>query len=127
MTLHLLRRPAEGEAVFGDLFVGDLRLYTLESAKDAFGYGEWFVTTTHSPRVASKELWSPWPPYLPLINVPGRDGLMFHAGNTVGDTAGCPLVGMERVGTKVGISRVALTALMEELGFKRHVLIVRAW
>ena len=43
-----------------------------------------------------------------IVNVPGRDNIMFHWGNTAADTDGCILVGQQRNSeTMLGESRAA--------------------
>jgi hypothetical protein len=51
-----------------------------------------------------------------LKDVPGWDGVRIHSGNTVSDTEGCILVGMDRYGDgRVGRSRDAFRTLMPKL------------
>lgn len=45
---------------------------------------------------------------LPLISVPGRDGIRIHAGNTAYDTQGCIIPGLVYTRTSVLFSRQAL-------------------
>lgn len=50
--------------------------------------------------------------YLPrLINVPAFDGILIHAGNSAADSAGCLLVGENRVVGKVLNSMITLKKL----------------
>lgn len=54
--------------------------------------------------------------YLPrLINVPAFDGILIHAGNSAADSAGCLLVGENKVVGKVLNSMVTLKKLYEIL------------
>lgn len=46
-----------------------------------------------------------------LVNVPGFSGVLIHAGNTAEDSAGCVLVGENKVVGKVLNSRATLTRL----------------
>lgn len=51
-----------------------------------------------------------------MLDVPGFEGIRIHAGNTVEDSSGCPLVGYSVIGPgKIGASRIALADLMAEL------------
>ena len=51
-----------------------------------------------------------------LLDVPGFEYIRIHSGNTVSDSAGCPLVGYSVTGPgTIGASRIALADLMEEL------------
>lgn len=52
-----------------------------------------------------------------LLDVPGRDQILIHAGNTADDTEGCILVGLERHDHEDRImqSRAALASVMERL------------
>lgn len=47
------------------------------------------------------------------VIVPGRSGILFHTGNTVADTHGCILVGMEYAAHGLAYSRVAMDKLEE--------------
>lgn len=64
-----------------------------------------------------------------IPNVADRDAIEVHAGNTVADTRGCPLLGTSALctedGYRVGGSRAALTALKAKLGERRHKLEVK--
>lgn len=53
-----------------------------------------------------------------LLDVPGRDQILIHAGNTVEDTEGCILIGLDRDESEPRImrSRKALAGLFEALG-----------
>jgi hypothetical protein len=58
-----------------------------------------------------------------VVNVPGRSGILFHAGNRVGDTEGCLLVGEHiaklRGDRAIKNSGVTFAAFMSEMiGFE---------
>lgn len=50
-----------------------------------------------------------------LLNVPGREAILIHAGNTLKDTEGCILVGMRPAPNGVAESQAALSMLRREL------------
>lgn len=50
-----------------------------------------------------------------LLNVPGRDAILIHAGNTIADTEGCILVGLRPAPNGVADSQAALNMLRREL------------
>ena len=55
--------------------------------------------------------------YLHLLvqQVPSRDYILFHRGNTAADTSGCILVGQNREQDRVNNSRLAMDLLMKEI------------
>ena len=77
-------------------------------------FGEYPLVITHSPKFNRE---------LPLVmNVPRFNGIRIHAGNTVDDTEGCPLVGMGAHalpsvagGYAIADSRTAFEALFAKL------------
>lgn len=59
-------------------------------------------------------------------NVPGRSGILFHAGNVPSDTRGCPLVGDTWSGGSVLNSVATLARLLAVLPRgQRHRLVIR--
>jgi hypothetical protein len=57
-----------------------------------------------------------------LLDVPGRDQILIHPGNTIDDTEGCILIGLDRDESEPRImrSRKALAGLFEALGDARE-------
>ena len=104
MQLTLQRTsPAGHPMTFGKLFSdGRFVCYTLEDevreidgqpvadwkihGETAIPSGEYRITMEQSARFG--------PNTLTVNNVPGFVGVRMHAGNTVGDTEGCPLLGI---------------------------------
>lgn len=116
MELLLVREPSSDEATLGVLFVdGAFECFTLEDVvrpvkvkgATAIPAGRYRVRVTFSPRFRR---------LLPLVeDVPGFEGIRFHAGNSAADTEGCILPGTGRMGDRVVGSRVAFDALMGKL------------
>lgn len=125
MELSLVRKPTIDDATTGRLFVNGLfECDTLEDrvreitnqpvfswkvhGETAIPVGRYQVIITMSPRF--KKL-------LPrLIDVPGFDGVLIHAGNTAKDTDGCILVGKAQGNAIIGgTSRPALDKLQGKL------------
>ncbi len=50
-----------------------------------------------------------------LKDVPGRSDVEIHAGNSIADTKGCILTGVEQHGSAIGRSREALASLLAAL------------
>ena len=60
-----------------------------------------------------------------LLNVPGYDGILIHAGSTALDSAGCLLTGLNTIKGKVTSSRMYFERLYKKLdeANKRHEII----
>lgn len=77
------------------------RAVNVDSAKQRIGYkpcipaGKYEITlNVQSPKYSKKHAYDWCGGFLPrLLNVKGYDGILIHAGNDVGDTQGCILVG----------------------------------
>lgn len=107
--------PAQ-DWLIGYMDIDGRRLYTVERLSLAFPGGIYPVRLTVSGRVQAGKLWSPRPPLLPLIEVPGREGIRFHSGNSVRDVVGCVAVGWHQGQPGwVRESRRALQYLMARL------------
>lgn len=84
-------------------------------AQTAIPAGTYKVTMEHSPRF--KRIL----PY--LHNVPHFLGILIHSGNTEADSAGCIIVGHNKVKGKVLESRVTLEKLIARLKDEKHITI----
>jgi hypothetical protein len=115
----LIERYQTGPATLGKLFIdGQFVCYTLEDpvreipgqpvstwkihGKTAIPSGDYRVSLEHSPRFG--------PDTLTIHSVPGFVGVRMHGGNTVDNTEGCPLLGLELQGNTIkgGTSRPAV-------------------
>lgn len=121
MELRVMREPTlPNGATHGCLFVdGHYACFTLEDAirevpgqpvtqwkvpgATAIPSGRYRVIVTPSARFAR--------PLPLLVDVPGFSGVRLHPGNSVGDTEGCLLVGLDRDPGRVLQSRVAMDRL----------------
>jgi hypothetical protein len=119
MRLHLLRFSLGETATLGALSVdGRFFCFVLEDryrpppeekvrGQTAIPVGDYNVEVTHSPRFGVP---------MPLVkNVPGFEGIRIHSGNTVDQTDGCLLVGMQATAETVFQSKAAYEALMKRL------------
>lgn len=124
MKISLERLQIDPDVTIGALSIdGDFECWVLEDpvreivgqpvanwkvkGKTAIPYGTYAVQITQSQRFGR---------LLPLlIAVPGFVGIRIHAGNTVADTEGCLLVGVDRLPRMLGRSRVALDALIPKI------------
>ena len=109
----LLRREGDtGRSAYGSLYMdGAFRCYTLEDST-ANGYGKGCGIPAGRYRVKWEKSNRLKRETLRLQDVPGREGVLIHAGNTSADCAGCILLGRKRVSSDmVGESRLAVSAL----------------
>ena len=120
MELILKRIAKKREYTIGRLYVrnelGNAYVCdTLEPPVNTTRHGQYKAVP--AGRYAVAVTWSPkFQEWLPLLlNVPYREGIRIHAGNTTQDTRGCILVGQNHVVGKVINSRRTLTALMKRL------------
>lgn len=107
MILSLHRLCEKDNATYGVLIVeGSPRFVTLEppwannqTAKSCIPSGEYHCVRYSSPRFGSTF----------LIPTEGRDGIVFHWGNTAKDTHGCVLIGsgFDPGGCGITSSRIA--------------------
>lgn len=81
----------------------------------AIPYGNYQVIVNHSPKFKRE---------LPrLLNVPSFDGILIHRGNTASDSAGCIIVGENKVVGKVINSTQYELKLTEMLKREKNVTI----
>lgn len=108
MEIRIERRWAKPDYTIGRLYVnGVFECNTLEPPlkptklhpKGAIPAGRYEITmNVISPKYSKKKAYDWCGGRLPrLLQVKGFDGILFHAGNTVKDTAGCTLTGENKV------------------------------
>lgn len=103
---------------------GVFQAYTLENPTKQIPAGTYTVRLTESARAKAGTLWTPWADHkLPLIDVPGREGIRIHSANRVDQLEGCIAVGQGREDDQITQSRVALTALKDKLTFPCQITI----
>ena len=136
MNIILTRLIDTGRETIGTLFLADASgyvvdrktIYTLEPPWkenrrniSCIPTGVYTVTHNNSPRFG---------PTIRVNKVPGRSGILFHAGNDYGDTQGCILPGASLTAEtqKVLNSREALSWMLEHLPKTGGRLIINnAW
>ena len=133
VNLLILRDTFTDESTLGELFLdGERFCDTLELPwKDnqrgvsCIPIGEYKVRFRYPRESATRE-------YLHLLvkDVPNRDYILFHRGNSAKDTRGCILVGQGSQHNKVNNSTLAMDLLMRELincghGIKNINLIIK--
>ena len=115
--LTLQRDIQDGQATLGRLFIdGNFQCFTLERpwlnnqrGVSCIPEGTYNGAIQRSPRFKRD---------LPeLLDVPDRDQILIHMGNSPRDTQGCILVGMDRLGDPPCVfnSNAALDLLLDEL------------
>lgn len=98
----------------GDLLdVGECKIVR----KTAIPYGRYEITMkVKSPKFSQKAAYNWCSGYLPrLLNVKHFDGILIHAGNSADDSAGCIIVGKNKVVGRVLESMDTLKKLYEVL------------
>lgn len=82
--------------------------------KTAIPYGRYEITMKiQSPKYSQRSSYAWCNGYLPrVLNVPHFDGILIHAGNTAEDSAGCILVGENKVKGQVINSMATLKKLI---------------
>lgn len=87
--------------------------------KTAIPYGRYEVTMkVQSPKYSQRASYAWCKGYLPrLLNVPHFDGILIHAGNTAEDSAGCLIVGENKVKGQVINSMATLKRLVSILKY----------
>ena len=118
INLLLIRDTFSKNSVIGELFINGERICdTLENPwKDnqrnisCIPEGEYPVRLRLARESASRD-------YLHLLvqDVPNRDWILFHRGNTSKDTSGCILVGLGTEQDVVHNSTLAMDLLMKEI------------
>lgn len=118
MEIKVDRVQKDPDVTIGKLSVdGVFECWTLEDpvrpdnvkiyGETAIGAGEYEVTITFSPRFRVM---------MPLLlNVKDFAGVRIHPGNSVQDTEGCLLVGMDRLARSLGRSRIAYDKLYTKI------------
>lgn len=116
MVLLLKRKYLADTYTIGDLYIDGVffantcedKVRDLSKEKKVYGetaipYGTYRILWTYSPKFKR---------YMPLVdNVPYFQGIRIHSGNTAKDSAGCILVGENKVKGKVINSRTTVNKL----------------
>lgn len=99
--------------------VRDLARESKVYSKTAIPYGKYEVTMkVQSPKYSQRASYAWCNGYLPrLLNVPHFDGILIHAGNTAEDSAGCLIVGENKVKGQVINSMATLKRLVSILKY----------
>lgn len=108
MRLTVNRYPAVDEAVIGTLSIdGEFECYSLEHLAVIIPVGTYQITLYNSPHAGH---------IVPLLqNVPDRDLIEIHSGNSPEDSRGCILVGQTHTSGTIGDSRLAFAHLLPKI------------
>lgn len=102
VKLQLVRYFNDSQIILGNLYGYDserktylygLSLFTLENAVKAIPVGIYPYRLSVTP--ATSKWFGKQSYILTIDDVPGRSGIQIHVGNTIKDTTGCILVGLE--------------------------------
>ena len=130
MELTLKRKYLKDDYTIGHLFINDAyECDTIEDkvrdlnkeakvySKTAIPYGRYEVTlNVQSPKYSTRSSYLWCNGFLPrLLNVKHFDGILIHCGNTAEDSAGCILVGQNRVKGRLINSMETLKALYAKM------------
>lgn len=118
MEIKVDRVQKDPDVTIGKLYIdGVFECWTLEDpvrpdnvkiyGETAIGAGEYEVQITYSPRF---KVMMPL-----LLNVKDFAGVRIHPGNSVHDTEGCLLVGLDRLARTLGRSRIAYDKLYTKI------------
>lgn len=129
MRLTLLRSDDASDCTPGTLLCGDFSCVTLEPPwkenernKSCIPCGVYTLQRHYSPKFGE---------CFAVLNVPDRDDILVHPGNTVEDTSGCILVGLAKrfdgKWTFISQSRRALTDLLIHLSGERDLELEIRW
>lgn len=113
MDLILLRQDFTPTRTIGRLYVATPECHTLEDAVNANGPGEAILAGRYRVIINKSQRFNRMLPL--LLNVPGREGIRLHAGNSADDCTGCILVGQERDVDTILHSRLALDVLQPKI------------
>ena len=118
INLLILRDTFTDNSTIGELFLNDeFMCDTLENPElnnvkniSCIPEGQYSVRLRTARESATRD-------YLHLLvqDVPNRDYILFHIGNSAKDTSGCILVGIGRKQDFVSNSRLAMDLLMKEI------------
>lgn len=108
MELTVNRKPPDGIAVPGDLYVnGTFECLTLENGSVMIATGRYSIVLYNSPHAGH---------IVPLLqNVPGRDSVECHCGNLPADSKGCILVGQSYTEGTILRSHLAFDHLFPQI------------
>lgn len=114
MELQVIRHAFKPTYTIGKLYIDGK--YFCDTLEDAVRKGPKVMHETAIPAGTYEVILNMSPRFkkvLPrLLNVPGFDGILIHAGNTSKDTSGCILVGQNKEVGKVINSQATMAKLM---------------
>ena len=114
MILQLKRYAYTPEETLGRLSFNGFQLFTVESP---WRLNARFLSCIPAGRDNVSPFESPrHPDSYRVENVPGRDGILFHTGNSSADCTGCIIPGLTRTGLNVWNSGDAMSLLNDQLG-----------
>ncbi len=115
MKLTLKRNKETVDALYGQLFIDDVfQCFTMERTSVAIPLGQYTIEFTFSPHFQK---------IMPLLNVPGREGIRIHIANFPDQLEGCIAVGTFVGNDYIESSRDAYTALMSKIEHQANLVI----
>lgn len=124
--IRVVRCERYGNSIIGYLIItGKISkaFFTLENAEKKIPTGIYKLEFTYSPKFSPKAIYKDFR-VVPLIDVPHREGIRIHIGNTDKDTTGCILVGNKLVALEdkpmLSFSGNAYTEMMDILKYWKN-------
>ncbi len=104
IAIQIRRNRTTSDATFGELSINDqLVCYTMERNSVIIPAGTYSVEFTFSPHFHR---------IMPLLNVPGREGIRIHWANYPNELEGCIAVGTQEEIDALDNSKIAFDKLM---------------